>query len=93
MTSWADSDTESDVDNAGAPPKKLDAFGESESESESESEEESEVNSRTQCLPQNPESLVYISQHTTQKHRFSALFPSKENIYRLPYGEKNWSRL
>ncbi|CAN0431149.1 unnamed protein product, partial [Ectocarpus fasciculatus] len=42
MTSWADSDTESDVDNAGPPPKKLDAFGESESESESESEDESE---------------------------------------------------
>lgn len=40
VTSWADSDTESDVDVAKPPPKKLDAFGESESESESESEEE-----------------------------------------------------
>lgn len=45
MTSWADSDTESDVEAAAPPQKKLDAFGEeeSESESESESEEESEV--------------------------------------------------
>ncbi|CAN0438851.1 unnamed protein product, partial [Laminaria digitata] len=40
MTSWADSDTESDVDDTPPPPKKLDAFGQSESESESESEEE-----------------------------------------------------
>lgn len=47
MASWADSDTESDVENAGPPPRKLDAFGESESESESESEdEESEVRRR-----------------------------------------------
>lgn len=50
MTSWADSDTESDVENAAPPERKLDAFGESESESDSESasesEDEDEVRSR-----------------------------------------------
>lgn len=40
LTSWADSDTESDVDRAPPPEKKVDAFGEEESDSDSEEEEE-----------------------------------------------------
>lgn len=39
-TCWADSDTESDAEEAAPPEKKRDAFGDSESESESESEAE-----------------------------------------------------
>lgn len=39
-TCWADSDTESDAEQAAPPEKKRDPFGDSESESESESEAE-----------------------------------------------------
>lgn len=67
--SWADSDTESDADNAAPPPKKLDAFGESESDSEDEVDDEEPNDSAVRFRkPSNPISQLRV---------WSANFPTK----------------